>query len=90
MASLFIKDSETAALAAELATRLGTTKTEVVRDLLRRRKAELGEAEPKPDFVEWLAKYRRDHPMPKPTGKRVDKAFYDWLSGEEDVVDPFR
>jgi antitoxin VapB len=90
MASLFIKDSETAALATELAARLGKTKTEVVRDLLRRSKAELGEAEPKPDFVEWLARYRRDHPLPKPTGKKADKAFFDSLSGEEDVVDPFR
>ncbi|MEG3151140.1 type II toxin-antitoxin system VapB family antitoxin [Sphingomonas sp. ZT3P38] len=90
MASLFIKDSETAALATELAARLGTTKTEIVRDLLRRRKAELGEAQPRPDFVEWLAQYRRDHPMPKPTRLKADKAFHDWLSGEEDVVDPFR
>lgn len=90
MASLFIKDSETAALATELATRLGTTKTEIVRDLLRRRKAELVQAEPKPDFVDWLAQYRRDHPLPAPTGLKADKAFFDWLSGEEDVHDPFR
>ena len=39
MASLYIKDNETAELATELATRLGVTKTEVVRDLLRRQKA---------------------------------------------------
>jgi antitoxin VapB len=90
MASLFIKDSETAALANELAARLGTTKTEIVRDLLRRRKAELAQTEPRPDFVEWLVQYRRDHPLPPPTGQKADKAFYDWLSGEEDVVDPFR
>jgi antitoxin VapB len=90
MASLYIKDSETAALAAELAARLGTTKTDVVRDLLRRRKAELGDAPPKQDFVQWLEQYHRDHPLPEPTGLKADKASFDWLSGEEDVDDPFR
>lgn len=89
MASLFIKDNETAELATELAARLGTTKTEVVRDLLRRRKAELIDR-PKPDFVAWLEDYHRTHPLPLPTGLSADKAFYDGLSGEEDVHDPFR
>lgn len=83
MASLFIKDSETAALATEIATRLGTTKTEVVRDLLRRKKAELGNEEPKPDFLEWMRQYRRDHPLPPPTGLKADKAFFDEMWGEE-------
>jgi antitoxin VapB len=83
MASLFIKDSETAALAAEIAARLGTTKTELVRDLLRRKKAELGDVAPKPDFVEWIKQYRRDHPLPPPTGLKADKAFFDALWGEE-------
>lgn len=90
MASLFIKDSETAALAAELAARLKVTKTELVRDCLKRRKAELGEEKEKPDFVEWMKRYRRDHPLPPATGLKADKAFFDWLSGEEDVDDPFR
>lgn len=90
MASLFIKDSETAALATELAAKLGKTKTEVVRDLLRERKAELAAKEPRQDFVAWVAEYRRKHPLPAPTGLKADKAFYDWLSGEEDVDDPFR
>jgi antitoxin VapB len=90
MASLFIKDSETAALAAELAAKLGKTKTEVVRDLLRKRKAELAAAEPKRDFVQWIEEYRRKNPLPPPTGLKADKAFFDWLSGEEDVDDPFR
>ncbi|MEG3087038.1 type II toxin-antitoxin system VapB family antitoxin [Sphingomonas sp. PB4P5] len=83
MASLFIKDSETAALATEIATRLGTTKTEVVRDLLRRKKAELGDEEPKQDFLEWMRQYRRDHPLPPPTGLKADKAFFDEMWGEE-------
>lgn len=90
MASLFIKDSETAALATELAAKLGKTRTEVVRDLLRERKAALIAQEPRPDFVTWVSEYRRKHPLPPPTGLKADKAFFDWLSGEEDVDDPFR
>ena len=67
MASLFIKDSETAALAAELAAMLGTTKTELVRDCLRRRKAELAKsAERKADFVTWMKQYRNENPLPPP------------------------
>ena len=83
MASLFIKDSETAALATEIATRLGTTKTEVVRDLLRRKRAELGDLKPKPDFVEWMRQYRRENPLPPSTGMKADKAFFDEMWGEE-------
>ena len=82
MASLFIKDSETAALATELAAKLGTTKTELVRDLLRQRKAQLKSPEPKRDFVAWVEEYRRKHPLPPPTGLKADKAFFDELWGE--------
>lgn len=82
MASLYIKDSETAALAAELAERLGTTKTEAVRDSLRRRKAELAKDQPKEDFVEWIKRHRRENPLPPPTGLKADKAFFDELWGE--------
>jgi len=83
MASLFIKDSETAALASELAAELGTTKTEVVRDALRRRKAELKlPNEKKPDWLEWMRAYRAEHPLPPPTGLKADKAFFDEMWGE--------
>jgi antitoxin VapB len=44
MASLYIKDEETAALAAELALRLNTTKTDVVRSALREKKASFATA----------------------------------------------
>lgn len=83
MASLFIKDSETAALASELAAELGTTKTEVVRDALRRRKAELKlPNEKEPDWLEWMRAYRAEHPLPAPTGLKADKAFFDEMWGE--------
>ena len=83
MASLYIKDSETAALAAELAARLGTTKTEVVRESLMRRKAELVASEPKEDWLVWMRRHRAEHPLPPPTGKLADKAFFDELWGED-------
>jgi len=85
MASLFIKSNEAADLAAELAAELKTTKTEVVLDALRRRKAELHPLSAKPSLREWLAEFRKKNPLPPPTGLKADKAFYDWLSGEEDV-----
>jgi antitoxin VapB len=84
MASLFIKDSETAALATELAARLGKTKTEVVRDLLRERKAELSAAqcESTADIIAKLDAWRAANPLPPPTGLKADKAFFDELWGE--------
>ncbi len=83
MASLYIKDSETAELATELASRLGVTKTEVVRDLLRRRKAELAPAVVTP-LRERLRAWREAHPLGEPTGLVADKAFYDSLNDEDD------
>jgi antitoxin VapB len=84
MASLYIKDSETAELAAELAARLGVTKTEIVRDLLRKRKAELAPAAPLLPLRERLRAWREAHPLGEPTGLVADKAFYDSLNDEED------
>ena len=84
MASLFIKDSETAALATELAAKLGKTKTEVVRDLLRERKAELSAAlsGSTSDVIAKLDAWRAANPLPPPTGLKADKAFFDELWGE--------
>jgi antitoxin VapB len=90
MASLYIKDEETAALAAEVAKRLGTTKTEAVRTALREKKASFAAERRKPDFVAWVKDYHRRNPLPPSDGFTADKAFYDWLSGEEDVEDFFK
>ena len=89
MASLYIKDPETAALASELAKQLGTTKTEAVRTALREKKASIlpqqtGSAR---DIIAWMRERRRTHPLPPETGFKADKAFFDWLSGEEDIED---
>ena len=86
MASLYIKDNETAELATELAARLGVTKTEIVRDLLRKRKAELAPEDPISSLRERLRAWRAAHPLGEPTGLEADKAFYDSL--EEDGDDP--
>ncbi len=90
MASLFIKDQEAAALAAEVANLRGVTKTAAVIDALRKERDALRTPEPKRDFLTWIEDYRREHPLPPPTGLKADKAFFDWLSGEEDVHGPFR
>lgn len=82
MASLYIKDSETAALAAELAKALGTTKTEAVRDSLLRRKAELSAKSKGEAFLRWQDDHRRANPLPPPTGLKADKAFFDEMWGE--------
>ena len=84
MASLYIKDNETAELATELAVRLGVTKTEVVRDLLRKRKAELVPEDRVSSLRERLRAWREAHPLGEPTGLEADKAFYDSLNDEDD------
>ena len=72
VASLYIKDEETAALAAEVAKRLGTTKTEAVRTALREKKASfVVEPDDRPDIIEWLRERRRTHPL-KDTGLKAD------------------
>lgn len=90
MASLYIKDPETAAAVARVAKRLGTSKTQVVRDAIRRVEDDLEKATRRQDLREWMREYREKHPLPPPTGLKADKAFYDWLSGEEDDFDPVR
>lgn len=90
MASLYIKDPEIAAAVARVAKRLGTSKTQVVRDAIRRVEDDLEKATRRQDLREWMREYREKHPLPQPTGLKADKAFYDWLSGEEDDFDPVR
>lgn len=35
-------------------------------------------------LAERFAAWRKAHPLPAPTGKAVDKAFFDWLCGEDE------
>ncbi|MES2021745.1 MAG: type II toxin-antitoxin system VapB family antitoxin [Pseudomonadota bacterium] len=83
MASLYIKNSDTADLAREVAALLGTSKTAAVHDALEHRKRAL-EAERSRSIHDRLAAWRREHPLGEPTGLDADKAFYDSLNDEEE------
>ena len=83
MASLYIKKSDTNDLAQEVASMLGTTKTEAVHDALLRRKQELTGRSRAEAMLARLDAWRAAHPLPPPTGRASDKAFFDELWGEE-------
>jgi antitoxin VapB len=81
VASLYIKDAEANALAEQLATKRGLTKTAAVKlalenELSRDRPSQLTAREK-------LLKFWEENPLPPPTGLKADKAFFDDLWGEE-------
>ena len=82
MASLYIKDPDTADLVARVAKRDGMTKTALVRELVAAREAELDLRGRQESSWEILQRFWRDHPLGEPTGLVADKAFYDDLSGD--------
>ena len=88
MASLFIKDKDTAERVARIAKRSGMTKTALVRDMAIAREAELDEAQAKQrarrPAREILEEIWRRHPLGEPTGLEADKAFYDSLNDEDE------
>jgi hypothetical protein len=43
---------------------------------------ELARTSETPSFAERLAAWHKTHPLPPPTGKLADKAFFDELSGD--------
>jgi len=76
---LYIKDDATARLVGKLATLRGVSKQDAVRMAVQ---AELDRAAEAIPLRERFAALRRAHPLPPPTGKPADKAFFDALSGE--------
>ena len=82
MASLFIKDEEVTDRVTRMARRLGASKTEVVRQAITALEEKTGPVKGKRDLLKWIEDYRRDHPLPPPTGLKADKAFFDNLWGE--------
>jgi antitoxin VapB len=86
MASLYIKNADTADLAREVAELLGTSKTAAVHDALLHRKRELeqGRQSPGVPLRERMKAWREAHPLGRPTGLVADKAFYDSLNDEDD------
>ena len=82
MASLYIKNPDTADLAREVAARLGMSKTAAVHDALVHRKQAL-DAEREVTIHDRFAAWRAAHPLGEPTGLEADKAFYDSLYDED-------
>ena len=76
---LIIEDDATAGLVAKLAEATGTTASEAVRQAVT---AELARIEAEKPLRERLAALRATRPLPPPTGRVADKAFFDELSGE--------
>jgi antitoxin VapB len=76
---LYIKDDATAELVAQLAKKCGVSKQDAVRLAVQAELKRIAEAIP---LRERIAAWRREHPMPPPTGQKADKAFFDDLSGE--------
>jgi antitoxin VapB len=76
---LYIKDDVTAELVAQLAKARGISKQDAVKLAVR---AELDKAAEKVPLRDRVAAFRAEHPLPRRTGKKADKAFFDDLSGE--------
>lgn len=84
MASLYIKDQETAALAERVSRRLGTSKTNAVRRALAALERTMPDRPSTNALLAKLDDWRARHPLPAETGKAADKAFYDQLWDEPD------
>jgi antitoxin VapB len=66
---LYIKDDKTAALVAELARKRGVSKQDAVRRAVQAELQRIAEAIP---LRERIAAWRKEHPMPPPTGQQAD------------------
>lgn len=84
MPGLYVKHPEADEIATRVARRLGTTKTQAVISGLKKLEAELPpEAdEAEGDVERWLQRYKERFPPLKFTGQKIDKAFWDELSGD--------
>ncbi len=76
---LLIEDDATVGLVEMLAKRLGISQQAAVEQAVRAEFDRLKEAIP---VHVWLETFWRDNPLPPPTGKLADKAFFDELSGD--------
>ncbi len=81
MASLYIKDRQTAELAARVARIRGVTKTRAVRDALEAAFQDIRPKESKPELLNWIESRRAERPL-RPTGRVSDKRFFDALWGD--------
>lgn len=76
---IIIEDDATAALVAQLARAMDATESDAIRVAVTAELRRLTSATP---LRERVAELRAHHPLPAPTGKIADKAFFDELSGE--------
>ena len=79
-----VRDEETDRLVRELAKKRGLGITETVRTAVE---SELKRMEDEPSLWERTADLRAEVRSWGDSGLKADKAFYDWLSGEEDDED---
>lgn len=84
MATLHV-DDQVLKRVERLAHRLGMSGERAIERGLAEFEAGLDRSHHDPNAPEWLIKFWRDHPLPPPTGLDAHKAFFDRLSGEEDV-----
>jgi len=84
VASLFIKDHETADIVRRLARRTGMTQTALVRELASAREAELDRDPAAADFDAKLAELYRRFPPTSPAVTPDHKPFFDTMWGEPD------
>jgi antitoxin VapB len=80
---LSIRNSETTALARELAARTGKTVTATIHEALEKEKARLGELPPlRPETQAFLRDLHTRMRARGKTGLKADKAFFDSLYDE--------
>lgn len=84
MASLFIKDHDTAEIVRRVARRTGMTHTALVRELASAREAELDRDPAAKDFDAKLAELYRRFPPTSPTVTPDHKPFFDGMWGDPD------
>ena len=81
--AFYIRDQRTDEAVRRLAKQRGKTITEVVRDSVEAELAKDAARVPVSEKIDALTReFVAKHP---PTGLKADKAFYDWLNGEEDL-----
>ncbi len=76
-----VRDPETDTLVRELARKRGVGLTEAVKQAVGAELRREADATPLRERIRKLQEKVLSRP---PTGLQADKAFYDWLSGEED------
>ncbi len=77
-----VRDRETDTLVRELARKRGVGLTEAIKQAVG---AELERAAGAPTMLDKIHDLQREIAKRSDTGLKADKAFFDWLSGEEDV-----